>query len=161
RPAITNSSITDSGAANGGGTEGAIGADFDSLREDDTARGLLVRRVSVVRNSLNGIYLMAETNGFIEPTSAVAYRTNPSTLGGSLNYVLDDPLPYIVVAQLVVGESLIENSGGNQTFVGNRLYVQPGMMVKFNLNSGLAVINPAASLNVGSRSYINGFDQDN
>src|SRR5262249_53889155 len=55
----------------------------------------------------------------------------------------------------------IENSGGNQTFVGNRLYVQPGMMVKFNLNSGLAVINPAASLNVGSRSYINGFDQDN
>ena len=79
-----------------GGTEGAIGADIDSLREDDTARGPLIRNDAVTGNSLNGIYLMAETNGFIEPTSAMPYPTNPTTLGGSLNYTLDEPLPVIV-----------------------------------------------------------------
>ncbi len=49
----------------------AIGADFDSLREDDTARGPLVRNDVATGNSLNGIYLMAEPNGFVEPTSAM------------------------------------------------------------------------------------------
>ena len=34
-------------------------------------------------------------------------------------------------------------------------------MMKFNKGSGLDVLNPGASLNVGSRSYINGFDADN
>ena len=43
----------------------------------------------------------------------------------------------------------------------NRLYIQPGSMIKFDKGSGLDVLNPAASLNVGSRSYINGFDQNN
>ena len=33
-------------------------------------------------------------------------------------------------------------------------------MIKFDKGSGLDVLNPGASLNVGSRSYINGFDQN-
>jgi hypothetical protein len=159
RPIITNSSISLTGGT--GGTEGAIGADMDALREDDTARGPLIRNDTVTGNSLNGIYLMAEGNGFIEPTNAMPYPTNPSTLGGSLNYTIADPLPIIVTAQFIVGQELLENTGGKTSFVGNRLYIQPGSMIKFNKGSGLDVLNPAASLNVGSRSYINGFDQNN
>ncbi len=163
RPMITNDTIAASGGT--GGTEGAIGADMDSLREDDTARGFLVRSVIATGNSLNGIYLMAETNGFVEPTSATSanpnFPLNPSTLGGSINYTLEAPLPYLVVAQLVVGQELLENTGGETSFVTNRLYIQPGTVLKFNGGSGLDVLNPGASLNVGSRSYINGFDADN
>ena len=160
RPMITNDSIAHSGGT--GGTEGAIGADFDSLREDDTARGPLIRNDNVATgNSLNGIYLMAEANGFIEPTNAIPYPTNPSTLGGSLNYTLDAPLPYIVVAQIIVGQDLLENTGGGVSWVTNRLYIQPGSMIKFGQGAGLDVLNAGASLNVGSRSYINGFDANN
>jgi hypothetical protein len=157
RPMITNDLITDTGGT--GGTEAAIGADFDSLREDDTARGILVRQVTVHDNSLNGIWLMSEANGFIEPTNAVPYPTNPTTLGGSQNYTLFASLPYIVLAQLVVGQELRVNTGGQIDWVSDRLYVQPGVMVKFNRGSGLDVLNPGSSLNVGARSYINGFDQ--
>src|SRR5262245_29175892 len=91
----------------------------------------------------------------------MSYPTNPSTLGGSLNYVLDDPLPYIILGQLMVGQELLVNSGGNTDWVSNRLYIQPGMMLKFNLGAGLDVLNTTASLNVGSRSYITGYDHDN
>ncbi len=158
RPMIVNSSISNTGGT--GGTEGAIGADFDSLREDDTARGPLIRNDSVTANSLNGLYLMAETNGFIEATDAMTYPTNPSTLGGSLNYTLAEPLPVIIVAQLVIGQELMENTGGQVQYITNRLYIQPGSMVKLNRGSGIDLINPGASLNVGSRSYIDGFDQN-
>ena len=134
---------------------------MDSLREDDTARGPLIRNDTVTGNSLNGLYLMAEANGFIEPTNAMTYPTNPTTLlGGSLNYTLDVAAPGIIIAQLVVGQELLENTGGEISWVTNRLYIQPGSMLKFNRGSGLDVLNPGASLNVGSRSYINGFDQN-
>ena len=83
RPTITNTSISDSGGT--GGTEAAIGADLDSFLEDDTASGPLIRQDSVTDNSLNGIWLMSESNGFIEPTTAMVYPTNPTTLGGSEN----------------------------------------------------------------------------
>ena len=156
RPMITNDNIADVGGT--GGTEGAIGADFDSLREDDTARGPLIRSVTTTANSLNGIYLMSEANGFIEPTTAMTYPTNPSSLGGSTNYTLESPLPYLIITQLVVGQELVEGTGGNVDYVTNRLYVQPGTVLKFNKGAGLDVLNPGASLNVGSRSYINGFD---
>ena len=156
RPMITNDNIADVGGT--GGTEGAIGADFNSLREDDTARGPLVRSVTTTANSLNGIYLMSEANGFIEPTSAMTYPTNPTSLGGSTNYTLESPLPYLIITQLVVGQELLEGTGGNTEYVTNRLYVQPGTILKFNKGAGLDVLNPGASLNVGSRSYINGFD---
>jgi hypothetical protein len=159
RPAVTNSSITNTGGT--GGTEASIAADFDSFREDDTARGPLIRNVSVTDNSLNGLWLMSESNGFIEPTNAVTYPSNPTTLGGvDQNYTFFEPLPFIVLAQLVVGQEFMVNTGGQTQFIENRLYIQPGVMIKFNQGSALDVLNPGASLNVGSRSYINGFDQN-
>jgi len=160
RPAVTNSSISNTGGT--GGTEAAIGADMDSLREDDTARGPLIRNVSVTANSLNGLWLMSEANGFIEPTNAITYQPNPSSLGGvNQNYNLFETLPFIVLAQLVVGQELELNTGGQTEFIRNRLYIQPGVMIKFNRGSALDVLNPGSSLNVGSRSYINGFDLNN
>ncbi len=158
RPMITNTSIANVGGS--GGTEGAIGADFDSLREDDTARGPLIRSDTVTSDSLNAFYLFAEPNGFVQPTSAMSYPTNPTTLGGTINYTLDEPLPVVVTAQLVVGQELLENTGGNVSYVTNRLYIQPGSLIKMDKGSGLDVLNAGASLNIGSRSYINGFDQN-
>ena len=66
-----------------------------------------------------------------------------------------------MLAQLVVGQELLENTGGDIAWIANRLYIQPGVMIKFGTGSALDVLNPAASLNVGSRSYINGYDQNN
>src|SRR5271165_7152360 len=40
----------------------------------------------------------------------------------------------------------------------DRLYIQPGVMLKFAEGAGLDLLNPGASLNVGSRSYITGYD---
>ena len=77
----------------------------------------------------------------------------------ALNYTLEAPIPYLIVAQLVVGQELLETTGGNTSYVNDRLYVQMGSLLKFNKGSGLDVVNTGASLNVGSRSYINGFDQ--
>ncbi len=158
RPTITNSSISDSGGT--GGTEAAIGADMDSFREDDTARGPLIRNVTTVNDSLNGIWLTSEANGYIEPTTAMSYPPNPSSLGGVQNYTFFEPLPFIVLAQLVVGQQLKVDSGGQVNWVDDRLYIQPGVMMKFDKGNALNVLNPGSSLNVGSRSYINGFDQD-
>ena len=159
RPSITNSNISNSGGT--GGTEAAIGADMDSFRQDDTAWGPLIRNDSVTANSLNGLWLMSEANGFIEPTNAITYPPNPTSLGGvDQNYVFFEPLPFIVLAQLVVGQELLVNTGGQTQFIENRLYIQPGVMIKFNRGSALDLLNPGASLNVGSRSYINGFDNN-
>ncbi len=157
RPAITNSNISLSGGT--GGTEAAIGADMDSFREDDSARGPLVRQVTVSNNTLNAIWLMSESNGYIEPTSAMSYPTNPTSLGGSLNYTFFEPLPMIVLANLVVGQEFLDNSGGQTAWVTNRLYIQPGVLMEFNRGSGLDVLNPGSSLNIGSRAYINANDQ--
>jgi hypothetical protein len=159
RPTLSNMLIADTGGT--GGTEAAIAADMDSFREDDSARGPLIRQVDVLDNSLNGLYLISETNGFIEPTNAMPYPTNPSTLGGSQNYTFFEPLPFLVLAQLVLGQEFLDNTGGQTQFIENRLYIQPGVIIKFNTGSALDVLNPGASLNVGSRSYINGFDQNN
>jgi large repetitive protein len=160
RPTITNMNISDTGGS--GGTEAAIGGDMDSFLEDDTARGPLIRQIALSQNSLNGIWLMSESNGFIEPTSAMPnLPINPTTLGGSENYTLFEPLPFIVLAQLIIGQELELNSGGVTNFVTDRLYVQPGVLLEFNKGSGIDLLNPGASLNVGSRSYINGYDQNN
>ena len=156
RPAITNDKIANNGGA--GGLEAAIGADMDSFREDDEAWGPLVRRTSVTNNSLNGIWLLAESGGFVEPSNAVPLPANPGTLGGSQNYVFFEPLPLVILAQLAVGQELLVNTSGNVNYVENRLYIQPGSMLKFGQGSGLDVLNPGASLNVGSRSYITGYD---
>ena len=42
---------------------------MDSFREDDTAGGPLIRGTVIANNSLNGIYLIVQSNGFIEPTT--------------------------------------------------------------------------------------------
>ena len=65
RPTITNGMIADTGGT--GGTEAAIAADMDSFREDDTARGPLIRQMTVIDNSLNGLWLISETNGSSSP----------------------------------------------------------------------------------------------
>ena len=143
-----------------GGTEAAIGADIDSFREDDTARGPLIRQVTVSHNSLNGIWLMSESNGFIEPTTAMPYPDQSRRpWAASQNYTFFEPLPFIVLAQLVVGQEFIENTGGQTKFVDEPALhparrddeVQQGQ--RHSTSS-----TRAASLNVGSRSYINGFD---
>ena len=136
RPAITNDKIANNGGT--GGLEAAIGADMDSFREDDKAWGPLIRRTSVANNSLNGIWLLAESNGFIEPTNAVPLPDNPTTLGGSQNYTFFEPLPF-------------DRSGPDRGRPGNwrstrggppipspdRLYIQPGVMMKFSQGAGL------------------------
>ncbi len=159
RPGITNTNISLSGGT--GGTESAIAADMDSFREDDSARGPLIRQVTVSQNSLNAIWLMSESNGYIEPTTAMPYPTNPTSLGGSINYTFFEPLPLIVLAQLVVGQEFIENSGGQTDWVDNRLYIQPGVLMEFNRGSAIDVLNPGSSINIGSRAYINANDQPN
>ena len=86
---------------------------------------------------------------------------NPARLGGTQNYALFQPLPIIVLAQLVVGQQFLVNSGGNTRFITNRLYVDSGTMMKFNTGASLSMINSGASLNVGSRDYITKFDANN
>ncbi len=157
RPAITNDMIAKNGQS--GGLEAAIGADMDSFRQDDQAWGPLIRRDSVVGNSLNGIWLIAETgDGFIQPTNAVPYPTNPASLGGALNYVFFESLPFVITDQLTVGQYEEVNTGGLTQYRQDRLYIQPGVMLKFDKGSGIDLLNPGASLNVGSRSYITGYD---
>ena len=159
RPSITNSRVTDTGTS--GGTQAAIGADFDSFLENDVARGPLIRRVEVRDNSLNGIWLLAQPNGFVEATNATPMAPNPATLGGSQNYAFFQPLPLIVLAQVIVGQQYQVNTGGNTLYVPNRLYVDSGTMMRFGEGSSLSVINHEASLNVGSRDYFSKFDLDN
>src|SRR5208282_6176845 len=76
-------------------------------------------------------------------------------------YVFFEPLPLVILAQLAVGQELLVNTGGLTQYTEDRLYIQPGVMLKFGQGSGLDVLNPGASLNVGSRSYITGYDQNN
>ncbi len=135
-PTISNGIIADTGSA-AGGTEAAIGADLDSfLTEDATPDGPLIRGITVENNNLNGLWLIAESNGFIESTNSMPnIPTNPSTLGGSENYTFFEPLPFVVITQLVVGQELLENTGGLIQWVPNRLYIDPGVMMKFNSGS--------------------------
>ena len=138
RPAITNDNISNNGGS--GGLQGAIGADMNSFREDDITRGPVIRRANVTKNSLNGIWLLAENSGVIEPTNAVPLPDNPSSLGGSQNYTFFEPLPFVALAVIQVGQELLENTGGNTQSVTNRLYIQPGVMMKFNKGAGIQVV---------------------
>ena len=162
RPSITNMAIdgfqNSTGAAGpNGGSQGGISGDFDSFREDNLARGPLVRRSTVVRTSLNGIYVRAEQNGTVEPSNAIFYPNNATSLGGAQNYTFDDPLPYLVVARVALGSRLQHNTGLTEAALADRLYVQPGMIVKFQRGSALLQA-PNASLNVGDRTYIRQYD---
>uniref|UniRef100_UPI00301CE5A3 right-handed parallel beta-helix repeat-containing protein n=1 Tax=Paludisphaera sp. TaxID=2017432 RepID=UPI00301CE5A3 len=157
RPSITNTSITDTGAA--GATQGAIGADMDSFLEDEVARGPLIRRVTVRNNSINGLWLIAQDNGRIQPTDATRLAVNGQVAGAE--YTFFQPLPLVVLAQLIVGQQLAVNTGGQTRWVADRLNVDSGTMLRFGQNSALSVLNYQASLNVGSRDYMRKFDADN
>ncbi len=161
RPAITNTSISQTGL--GRGAQAAISANVDSLREDATARGPLVRDVNFSQNSLNGIYIRAEVNGVAEATNAINYPINPATSGGQRNFTLSSPYPYILTTPMVVGGLFLEETGGVSSSEPDRLYIQPGMMVKLSSGAGIEVVgfgtgSRQASINIGSRTYINEFD---
>ena len=161
RPAITNDVISEAGNATS--VQAAISVNVDALREDEVARGPLIRRVTMVNNNLNGIFIRAEQNGVAEPTNAVNYPLNPSTMGGARNFVLNSPYPYLLTSRLVMGDLYLQERGGSLSSEPDRLYVQPGMMVKLERGaaievngSGIGARQP--SLNVGDRTYINQFD---
>ncbi len=163
RPTITNTSIALSGGA--GGADAGLSVDVDALREDNLARGPLLRRLTFSNNSLNGIFLQGEPNGIAEPTDAMTYPINPSNEGGAQNYTLDDPYPYLLTTPMVIGSVFEEETGGLQTSEPDRLYIQPGMMMKFEAGSGLEIKSQGisgrqASLNIGVRTYLNEFDNN-
>jgi hypothetical protein len=167
RPAITNDSVGNT-ASTAGGTQAGISVDMDSLREDELARGPLIRNTVTQNNSINGIYVRAEQTGFAEQTDAQFYQDNEFTNPDGTprrNFVMDEPLPFVLLSRIVVGQGLLENTGGVQGVNGvagvapeNRLYVEPGMIVKFNQGAGLDVSAIGASLNIGDRTYMNEFD---
>ena len=152
RPAITNVTISQTGGATS--AQAAISGDVDSFREDDLARGILVRRANIFANSINGIYIRSELNGQAEPTDSVAHPDNPASLGGTQNYSFFAPLPYVIVSRLVVGQTLIQGSNGQVQATGNRFYFQPGTVFKAQRGSGIDVVNANASINIGDRTYL-------
>ncbi len=163
RPTITNTSISQTGL--GRGAQAALSANVDSLREDASARGPLVRNINFANNSLNGIYIRAEVNGVAEATNAISYPVNSTTNGGQRNFTLSSPYPYLITTPLVVGGLFLEETGGATSSEPDRLYIQPGMMVKVSSGGGIEVRgfgqgSRQASLNVGDRTYINEFDAD-
>lgn len=162
RPAITNVTIADTGGS--GASQAGISADFDSFREDAIARGPLVRNVNFVNNSLNGLWVRPEANGVTQQTNAIFYQDNVigAGNGSARNFVFDDPVPYLFLSELQLGTQFIQNGAGATTSVANRLYVQPGMLLKFQRGAGV-VVNPSGdarstSLIVGDRTYISGDD---
>jgi hypothetical protein len=160
RPAITNDNIAFTGGGTSGASQAAIAGDLNSFREDDSARGPLIRATTVEHNSLNGIWIRPEVNGVAEASDAMTYAPNPATLGGNINYTLDAPLPYILVSRLSIGQELSVDSH-NVTDVADRLYVQPGVIIKSQKGASLGVDFSGASLNVGDRTYINEWDLNN
>jgi large repetitive protein len=163
RPSIVNSTLADSAVA-------GISADVDSLRDDDVAQGPLIRNDQFVSNGLNGIYIRANTGtGIAEPTDAVGYPTNPTDLGGAANYSFNNPYPYLLTSKMEVGQQLqVENGASlNNT---DRLYIVPGMVVKFESGAWIEVgqddgfgleAGTAAGLVVGDPTYIHEFDVNN
>ncbi len=167
RPAITNTVIdgfqsTDGATGPNGGSQGGISGDLDSFREDELTAGPLIRNTTIQRTSINGIYVRAELNGVIEPTNAIIYPDRPTTQGGQQNYTFDDPLPYVFVSRLVVGQRLQHNSGLAEVPFGTRVNVSPGMILKFQRGAGVEVLNPAGtrpgSLVFGDRTLMSQFD---
>ncbi|WP_152050601.1 S8 family serine peptidase [Tautonia marina] len=157
RPTITNTVVSDSQGA--GGSQAAISADLDSLREDAIARGPLIRRVEFVENSINGILLRPAVGTLqAQETDAQFFPNNPSSQGGVRNFVIDDPIPYVLNSQVIIGQRLNTITGGIQGGIGSRLYVQPGMLIKSSPGSSIAVASTNASLNIGDRAYISQFD---
>ena len=164
RPAITNDTIIGgpggvSGSA--GGSQAAISGDLDSFREDDLARGPLIRQTTATETSINGIWVRPLiSTGQVQTTDAVPYPDNPVTLGGVQNYTFDSPLPYVFTSVMYIGQENLTDQYGTTVDVQNRLYIQPGMMLKFEPGAGIQVLTVGASLIVGDRTYITGWDAE-
>ena len=175
RPSIVDSTISEAGGA--GSAQAGLSVDVDSLRSDDVAQGPLIRNDQFLNNGLNGIYIRANVaNGVAQPTDAEAYPTNPTTSGGSANYVFNSPYPYLLTSKMQIGQRLMLESGA-LTETTDRLYVIPGMLVKFERGSWLEIgqevqggrfglVNhtgqgTAASLVVGDPTYMNEYDKNN
>ncbi len=157
RPQIVQSVISKNGE--GGNSEAAISADLDSFREDDSERGPLIRENTVTSNGINGVYVRPNPDGVAEATNAMPYGDNPLSLGGSQNYTFDADLPYVFTSLLDIGTQYLFDSTTTITQpIENRLYIQPGMLLKFEHGAGIQLLTAGASLNVGDRTYINGFD---
>ena len=157
RPAIVNSIIANAGGA--GSAQAGLSVNVDALRADDVAQGPLIRNDQFLNNGLNGIYIRGQVaSGVAEPTDSVVYPSNPSVRGGTANYVLNSPYPYLLTTRMIVGENLVEQDN-TQAFNNDRLYVVPGSLVKFQHGAALEVL-PGASLNVGDQTYIKEYDND-
>ncbi len=171
RPAITNVTIdgqmppgTNPGP--NGGSQAGISVDMDSLRQDPLTRGPLIRNTTVSNTSLNGIYVRAELDGAIEPTNAIFYtkyingvpqQSTPTSVV-PLSYAFDAPLPYLLITRMVVGEALLHNSGLTTTTSTDSVFVDPGMMLKFNRGAGIDQVTRNSILNLGDRTYINAYN---
>ncbi len=146
RPAITNTNISLSGGT--GGTEAAIGADMDSFREDDTARGPLIRQVTVSQNSLNGIWLMSESQR-IHRADRRRSTIRPIPRRWAASHQL-----HVLRAAAVHRAGPARRRPGADRELGradadwstNRLYIQPGVMMKFNKGSGTRRPEPGCEL---------------
>ena len=175
RPSIVDSTISQAGGA--GSAQAGLSADVDSLRSDDVAQGPLIRNDLFLNNGLNGIYIRANVaNGVAQPTDAEAYPTNPTTSGGSANYVFNSPYPYLLTSKMQIGQRLMLESGA-LTDTTDRLYVIPGMLVKFERGAWLEIgqevqggrfgranstgQGTAAGLVVGDPTYMNEYDKNN
>ncbi|MDB5349012.1 MAG: hypothetical protein JWN86_259 [Planctomycetota bacterium] len=159
RATLTNLTISQTGGGNS--AQAAISGDVDSFRQDDLARGILVRRDNVFNNSINGIYVRAELNGVAEPTDAVVHPDNPTSEGGTQNYSFFAPLPYVLVSRLVIGQELLQDQNGLTRPTTNRFYFQPGTVVKFQRGAAIDQITVGSSLNIGDRTYLREFDANN
>jgi len=186
RPALTNLRINNSGVTptNPGATvaQAAIGADFDSFREDALARGPLIRNITFFNDSINGLLLRAEADGAVQETDALHYPDNPVTSGGDRNYAFASPVPFVDLSLFRLGTRYLFDTSNQEVVSSNRTYIQPGMLFKFERGAGLDVdpqdggaryftnlaqgnlagspIDRPTSLNVGDRNYLTGFDQN-
>ena len=130
RPTLSNIIISQTGGGNS--AQAAISGDVDSFREDDLARGILVRRATLQNNSINGIYVRAELNGVAEPTDAVVHPDNPASRGGTQNYSFFAPTPYVLVSRLLIGQSLLQDQNGLTQ--PNGLAFKDGSLYVFAIN---------------------------
>ena len=157
RPSIVQDNLNGGGSA----AQATISGDLDSFREDDLTRGPLIRRTTVANASINGIWVRPLiATGIAQQSDAMTYADNPVTLGGVQNFTFDDPLPYILTSRIEVGDKSLFDTAGQVTSVLNRLYIQPGMMVKSERGAGIEVVTAGSSLIVGDRTYISRWDAE-
>ena len=99
RPTIVNSEIAYSGTnagmngTAGGSAQAGLSVDVDSLRQDDTASGPLLRADTFLDDGLNGIYIRAESNGVAEADQRDRLRYQPDHPGRLAELRPGRPLP--------------------------------------------------------------------